>query len=239
MFNQAIIRSGFLFIMLLLGACQTLQSPKMVQNTDPLQQGKQDFKVGHYPQAYQELKPLAEQGNAEAEYALGYMNYYGLGVPANQKQAVYWTQQAATQGHPAAKQAMAEFDRQFAQATPKSSSPSAAQNNTPHLIPSQGATPALVGQDIQRLQRLQNDHYVVQLLGSHDYSALLQLARDDGLANTLILHRYLQNQNWYTLVIGDYLSHDAAMQAAQALQERDPNLQPWIRQVGPLKQTIA
>jgi septal ring-binding cell division protein DamX len=239
MINRSIIRSGFLFITLLLGACQTVQSPKIIQNTDPLQQGKQNFKVGHYPQAYQELKPLAEQGNAEAEYALGYMNYYGLGVPVDQKQARYWTQQAAAQGHPAAKQAMIEFDKQFARATPKSSSPTMEKTNTPHLIPAQGSTSALIGQDIQRLQRLQNDHYVVQLLGGHDYPALLQVTRDDGLANTLILHRYLQNQDWYTLVIGDYLSRDAAMQAAQALQERDPNLQPWVRQVGPLKQTIA
>ena len=41
----------------------------------------------------------AQQGNAEAQYNLGYIYYNGLGVAQNYQKAIYYTEQAAQQGH--------------------------------------------------------------------------------------------------------------------------------------------
>ena len=46
----------------------------------------------------QELKSLAQQGNAAAQYNLGIMYGEGLGVPQNYNEAFKWFSQAAGQG---------------------------------------------------------------------------------------------------------------------------------------------
>ena len=53
---------------------------------------------GDYATALQELKPLAEQGHAEAQTTLGLMYEYGQGVPQDYTEAVKWFRKAAEQG---------------------------------------------------------------------------------------------------------------------------------------------
>ena len=60
---------------LLLTACTT--------NSQRLEQGKISFEEKNYSSAFSELKPLAEKGVADAQYAVGYMYYYGKGTKAN------------------------------------------------------------------------------------------------------------------------------------------------------------
>jgi uncharacterized protein len=48
---------------------------------------------------YQEMRSLAEQGHAEAQYNLGAMYTNGIGVPQNSQEAATWYRQAAEQGH--------------------------------------------------------------------------------------------------------------------------------------------
>ena len=47
---------------------------------------------------FDEMKALAEQGNAGAQYNLGYMYDTGDGVPENDSEAVKWYRKAAEQG---------------------------------------------------------------------------------------------------------------------------------------------
>ena len=56
------------------------------------------YKRGDYATALRELRPLAEQGDAEAQYNLGVMYERGEGVPQNDRQAVFWYRKAAEQG---------------------------------------------------------------------------------------------------------------------------------------------
>ncbi len=51
---------------------------------------------------FEMLKPLAEQGNATAQYRLGQFYFLGRGVPKDEKEAVKWLQRAAEQGVPEA-----------------------------------------------------------------------------------------------------------------------------------------
>ena len=57
---------------------------------------------GDYKTAFNEWKPLADQGDADAQYNLGVMYYKGKGALKDYKQAVKWYQKAADQGYASA-----------------------------------------------------------------------------------------------------------------------------------------
>lgn len=53
------------------------------------------------------VQAAAENGDADAEYALGYMYYYGVNTPRDQDSAKLWISRSAAQGQPLAKSALA------------------------------------------------------------------------------------------------------------------------------------
>ena len=57
---------------------------------------------GDYATALREWRPLAEQGDAEAQFNLGLMYANGEGVPEDDVQAAFWFRKAAEQGDAAA-----------------------------------------------------------------------------------------------------------------------------------------
>ncbi|MCS2611057.1 tetratricopeptide repeat protein [Halomonas dongshanensis] len=57
------------------------------------------YESGDYASALEELRPLAEQGNAEAQYTLGFMYNRGRGVRSNGVEALEWWHRAAEQNH--------------------------------------------------------------------------------------------------------------------------------------------
>ena len=56
------------------------------------------FVLGDYAAALREWSPLAEQGDAEAQAALGLMYSKGLGIPQDYAEAMKWFRKAADQG---------------------------------------------------------------------------------------------------------------------------------------------
>ena len=71
---------------------------------DEIQQTRIDeavraFRMGDYAPALDRLGVLAEEGVADAQYYLGFMNAQGLGVPQDFVAAASWYQEAAGQGH--------------------------------------------------------------------------------------------------------------------------------------------
>jgi uncharacterized protein len=61
------------------------------------QKGLKNYKPENAAQAVMELKPLAEQGNAEAQFRLGSLYYQGLGLPQDYREAATWFRKAAEQ----------------------------------------------------------------------------------------------------------------------------------------------
>ncbi len=61
--------------------------------------GKEAYLRGDYATALKEWRPLAEQGDALAQYNLGVMYFMGRGVPQDDVQARMWLNLAAAQGH--------------------------------------------------------------------------------------------------------------------------------------------
>ena len=64
-----------------------------------LEAGKRAYEQRDYRTALKELKPLAEQGNPEAQALLGLMYNLGRGVPFDVGQAMKWFKAAADQGN--------------------------------------------------------------------------------------------------------------------------------------------
>lgn len=75
-----------------------------------LSEGIRSFQVQDYRQAFIRLMPEAKVGNRDAEYAIGFMYYYGQGVIEDRKKAWYWIRCAAKAGQPDAIQAMKILD---------------------------------------------------------------------------------------------------------------------------------
>ena len=61
--------------------------------------GLQAAQSGDFKTALAEWTPLAEQGNAMAQFNLGHMYANGYGVRENDKTAVKWFTKAAKQGY--------------------------------------------------------------------------------------------------------------------------------------------
>lgn len=57
------------------------------------------IKKGHYKAALNELRPLAEKGDAIAQYNLAIMYTKGQGLPQDYTEAAKWYQKAADQGN--------------------------------------------------------------------------------------------------------------------------------------------
>jgi len=64
----------------------------------PLEEGSAAYRKGDYANALRLLRPLADQGVADAQNILGFMYERGHGVTANFAEAVKWYRRAANQG---------------------------------------------------------------------------------------------------------------------------------------------
>ena len=79
-----------------------------------LQSGIDAYKRGDYATALKEWRPLAEAGNANAQYKLGIMYFKGQGVSKDFVEAAKWYRKAAKQGNPIAIGRLARLEREIA-----------------------------------------------------------------------------------------------------------------------------
>lgn len=63
------------------------------------QDGEAAYKRGDYVTALKKWQPLAEKGNPEAQFRLGWMYAHGEGVMQSDEEAVKWYRKAAQQDH--------------------------------------------------------------------------------------------------------------------------------------------
>lgn len=73
----------------------TLSGTAQAQDWD---KGRLAWLAGDYATALQEFRPLAEQGNVNAQFALGVMYDEGQGVPQDYEEAAKWWRNSAEQG---------------------------------------------------------------------------------------------------------------------------------------------
>jgi TPR repeat protein len=69
---------AFLIVVLLgLTACETTSR----RGNPEVEAAKLEFQLKNYQVAFEMLQPLAHEGDRDAQYALGYMYFYGIGIP--------------------------------------------------------------------------------------------------------------------------------------------------------------
>lgn len=71
-----------------------------------LKTGEYFFEKGYYKRAMSNLLPPAHDGDPKAQYAVGYMYYYGYGVQQDTDRGYYWIEKAARCNDPKAIEAM-------------------------------------------------------------------------------------------------------------------------------------
>src|SRR5512143_1584922 len=69
----------------------------------PVEDSTKAFRSGNYKAAYQIIKPQAENGDADAQFILGFLYDEGKGVPQDSTEAAKWYRRAAEQGNKAAR----------------------------------------------------------------------------------------------------------------------------------------
>jgi len=111
---QRFTRLLFLLTIVSLFGCSTTP-PRETPEPDSFNKAiynkaKAAFLSGDYKTASTIFDTLAENGNAEAQYSMGYMHYYGKGLPRSLKQAMHWFKLAAAQGNENAIEALATID---------------------------------------------------------------------------------------------------------------------------------
>src|SRR5215475_2555317 len=85
--------------LLSLGSIALLLCLSAVPGWAGFEEGLQAYKNGDYATAVREWLPLAQQGDARAQFLLGALYAQGHGVPQDYGAAAQWFRQAAEQGH--------------------------------------------------------------------------------------------------------------------------------------------
>ena len=103
-------------LLLSLAGCATTHKDTSVSyiswaNMSELEQGKRYFDEGYFKSAMHTLLPLACDGVAEAQYAVGYMYYYGYGVAQDTDVGYFWINRAASHNFAPAIRALAIINR--------------------------------------------------------------------------------------------------------------------------------
>lgn len=97
-------RIRYIIIAICIAAITACVPPKRTNRE--LETAKMLFKQQDYSASAEYLKPLVEEGNADAEYALGYLYFYGKGVPQDILKGRELIQRAAKQSQPNALKAI-------------------------------------------------------------------------------------------------------------------------------------
>lgn len=92
---------------LLIALCLSLGACTSGRLSQELTLGKINYTSGNYKQAFRQLLPVAVNGVAQAQYAVGYMYYYGYGVPQDGESGLFWMNRAAAQQYFPAVKALA------------------------------------------------------------------------------------------------------------------------------------
>lgn len=82
----------------LLAAAAIAATPVLAQQTS-VRAGVDAWQAGNYEEAVRQWRPLADRGDADAQYNLGQAYKLGRGVPLNMNLAEQWYERAARQGH--------------------------------------------------------------------------------------------------------------------------------------------
>lgn len=216
-----------IFICLVLGACAT------VHTAEYLREGKNDFKAGKFQAAFHELLPVAYKGDKEAQYAVGYMYFYGYGVEQDSASAVFWIRRSADQCYLPAINALEDINRkkrQIADNQPVEKTQPFLVTNPPDEKKTLAYEKSLT--DVFWPDSPEKKHYTLQLFGSYHLDQVQKLQAKLNLQGSSSIQKMSRDErDWYVLTYGKYTALDQAHLAKNTLPEPLKTLNPWVRKL--------
>jgi uncharacterized protein len=88
---MGMIKAAFAFFILVLGLAAHAAAAELDDAIAAVHRGE-------YATALRQLSPLADEGDARAQFDIGFMHAHGWGVPQNPAEAITWYRKAADQG---------------------------------------------------------------------------------------------------------------------------------------------
>lgn len=160
-----------------------------------------------------QLQQAAQAGDPDAQYALGYLYYYGKGVPQNSGMALNWMKRAAVQGQEQAVKAMAllgQPEPTVHEAVPlASTAPAPAESvkvTADHKSSSKAADQA--GSD---------SSYTLQLLSSSSKKAAEDYIKSNHLVGKATI--YSSKKNSKTLYVVGYGNYSSSAEAKAMIKK--------------------
>ncbi len=204
------------------------------------------------------VQSAAMDGDADAQYALGYMYYYGVGTVSDPETGELWIRKAAAQNQPLAKRAEALLHPDLAPVNPVEAMPAGvkvAHSSVPHfskrlvrraavaplkdprLLPSAKpiTAPMLAHRTGVRAltaspSAVSDNHYTMQLIATPHRADAQAFLRAHRLAKKTFLYASKgHGGRWYRVVYGDYPTAKAAHQAVLHLPKNLRRLHPWVK----------
>ena len=222
----------------ILSACaSTHQAPKATCAGNPYLQ-KYDCSISAMQQA-------AIQGDADAQYALGYMYYYGVDTTVDKSAAAIWIHKAAVAGQPLALQAQRMIDKQSvpgagnAVMIGKTAKVKPKQHFTARQLKKHTATQAKMAHMLSAEQKKYNKYaatqvakhsprsYVLQLMASPNLTDVTTMLHTYGFSNSYVYTKEQGGKLWNVLVYGSYPTRSAAVKAIASLPPALQKLAPW------------
>ncbi|MBS0352200.1 MAG: SEL1-like repeat protein [Proteobacteria bacterium] len=137
-------------LLLLIGlpGCSSNRAPAPISEANPVAAPASSFAsspvcssnpfLQKYHCSFTRIEEAAREGNPDAQYALGYLYYRGIGTTQDRQTGLLWIRRAAAQGQPVAQQALKTLSG--TRTAPANKTPAAVQNTTTNVPPS--AAPA-------------------------------------------------------------------------------------------------
>ncbi len=207
------------------GEASSEPAPLQAEAQQRFQESQLAYAVGNYKRAARLLKPLAQEGDPAAQYALGYLYYYGFGVPENREAGLAWIRRAADQGYGKARDALGLQRRKPA--------PSAGTGGPAPL--------SAAGENRSRwIQEQPSDHFTIQLVGTRDQASAQRYVKRHHIQDKAGYFAFQRGgEMWYAVVYGHYgnrrEAEDALARLAPALRANGP----WIRRLGDIQALAA
>jgi DamX protein len=228
-------------------------------STASYSQARESFEVQDYKTAFEEVQTPAASGNADAEYALGYMYYYGKGTQANPELGKNWIARSAAQGNETALQAYqmilareetgqtiaTQASKMATPEIPNSTSPStqthavtpSVETNTTAIIPTVKTTHFTKQEEA--LLTVPATHFTIQLSVETSNQAAAAFIQTHHLATTAqVFRRQLNHHLDYVIIIGNYPNRRAATLAVKKLPATLRALHPWSRSYGDIQKQL-
>lgn len=219
-----------------------LSSCTSIMIAQELEQGKISFSAGNFKQAFHQLLPLAAKGEAQAQYAVGYMYYYGYGAAQDKESGLFWMQKSAEQQYAPALKALAiihshqnEPERPVTRQAwkdEKTVTSALIKNPSPKTFPSPQPCKAMWEKSFLST-------YALQLFGSYDLATLKEVQTRLHLEKMTQYWRTQHNgRDWYVLTYQQYATLQQAKNALSYLPHKVKSLKPWIRKVAGLEKKV-